>query len=172
MEDNFSGALQVAAAVVERAKESGFLNEGESLNVIAELSGTEKDFFIGLIRDLDRHLAAKEQPELSHGELSSIFSFVYARGCEAASCYLAGQQWEPDKMGMFDGKIPFYADERFTGELKKCELPAVCGGAFADFDCAGAGVDAKLALLEALKWTWRLSVHFMCALREDASERP
>ncbi len=156
--------LKVGGAILNAARENGFLEENGEFLTVEELAGVEKDFFLMLIREIDRRMKEKNEQHLTIDELSSLFAYVFTRGAEAANCYFSGQKFEMDKMGMFDGKIPFYADDRIISRLKKSALPETCGAAFLDMD--KTGLDPRLALLEALKWTWRISVHQVCEFLE------
>lgn len=159
--------LAVGGAIIGAARENGFLDPEREFLTIEELAEVEKAFFLMLICEIDRHLETEKRSHLDIDELSSLFSYVFVRGAEAANCYFSGQKFEADKMGMFDGKIPFYADDRIIPRLKRSTLPERCGAAFLDLD--KSGLDPRLALLEALKWTWRLSVHSVCEFLEKRS---
>jgi 4-alpha-glucanotransferase len=62
----------------------------------------------------------------------------------------------------FDGKAPLYADEQITGYFKKLSFPGDCAQNFWDWihsNIVPEGTDPLLALMESLKWCFRLSCH-------------
>ncbi len=148
-------ARSVGALIIGAAQEHGFL-EGP-LTVIPELAEEEKKLFVRMIAELSRRRAFSGD-ELTVDEISSLFTFVLAKAAELITCHVNGKMDEPALDGMFDGKIPLYADDRLTGYCKQCHWPETAATAFVNFDIP-RGADPLLMLFEALKWSFRVSVH-------------
>ena len=148
-------ARSVGALIIGAAQEHGFL-EGP-LTVIPELAEEEKKLFVRMIAELSRRRAFSGD-ELTVDEISSLFTFVLAKAAELITCHVNGKMDEPALDGMFDGKIPLYADDRLTGYCKQCHWPETAATAFVNFDIP-RGADPLLMLFEALKWSFRISVH-------------
>ena len=160
-----SVAAQAAAVtVIETAKKDGLLSG--PVATAPELAESEKELFLEMFRKLAERqgTAAKS---LTSDEISSLFTFVYARAAEAVGNFLAGRPNQFEFLGMFDGKVPFSADERLIGYFKsKSGFPTACAAAYWSWyhDPAVrqelAGIDPVLPLFEALKWTFRISCHY------------
>lgn len=56
----------------------------------------------------------KGEAELTADEISSLFTFVYAKAAEAVTNLVNSQPNNFDLLGMLDGKVPIYADDRLT----------------------------------------------------------
>ena len=73
------------------------------------------------------------------------------------------RKFEIEMLGLFDGKTPFYADERLAGYFKELDFPTECARGFWEYwhegGGSGSGADPVLLLAEALKWCFRLSCH-------------
>lgn len=126
------------------------------------LAEAEKELFLKMLERLgDRRKHGTEG--LSADEVSSLFTFVYARAAEAATNLVNGRANNFDLAGMLDGKIPVYAEERLVGHFKKLTLASDCAQAYLDWHAANAAdpalrdCDPVLPLFEALKWCFRLS---------------
>ena len=72
--------------------------------------------------------------------------------------------------GMFDGRVPIYADENITAEFKSSQFPGMCAANYLKFtqDEADALAETQplLLLFEALKWCFRLSCHYAVTIVE------
>ncbi len=150
-------AIQIARVIVNAAREHHFLGEGP-LAQIPELAEDEKKLFLRMFETLRRERERSGNPSLTPEEIASLFSFVTARAAEAVTQYVNRQPWEPEMLGMLDGKIPFYVDDELGGWLRELNWPGIAGAAFLDSD---SGADPLLALFEALKWTWRIAQHLV-----------
>lgn len=152
-------AMKIARTMISCAVENGYF-DGVNLDLIEELADVEKNFFIEMFRRLEKYRSENNRNELNANEISSIFSFVFARSVEAVANYNNDSKQEFDFMGMFDGKIPFYSDDKLISFAKKSLFPKFMAENFLNFmDTDADGLDPVLALFEALKWTWRLSQH-------------
>lgn len=163
--------IEIAGAIIEEARNKGYLNG--PVSVIPELAESEKLFFIFMLEEVRKHLAGNKTPELSADEIISMFTYVFARAGEAVSCWTTGQKMEFEKHGMFDGKIPMYSDEKLMQYFKQTTFPGDMTNAFfrwneenSDF-CGDNEIDPILPLFEALKWTWRLTVNFTIEYLEE-----
>ncbi len=165
MQFSRSVAAQAAAlAVIDAAKKSGILSG--PVATAPELAEAEKELFLGMFKQLGARRGTAAE-SLTSDEVSSLFTFVYARAAEAAGNFLTRQPNRFEYLGMFDGKVPISADERLIGHFKsRSDFPTACAAAYWAWyhDPAVqpelAGVDPALPLFEALKWTFRISCHF------------
>ena len=99
-------AQRAARLVIETARRSGVW-DGGALAVDPALAGMEKALFAGLF-----HAVAKRGgAELTAEEFSSMFHFVFAKSAEAAVSCWSKRPFETDVQGLFDGNIPFYAND-------------------------------------------------------------
>src|SRR5574344_1570782 len=153
------GAQMAAQCVIETAKKGGFLNG--PIAVEPALAESEHALFLKMFdavktrRDGGKH-------ELTDDEVSSMFSFVFARSAEAVTNMLNRQPDKFEMIGLFDGKIPFSSDEDLTGYFKQQTFPTDCASAFWEWyhsEGIRHGHDPILPLFEALKWTFRLGCH-------------
>ena len=154
-------ALLIGRALIQKARQEEFIDDTEFL-LIEELADVEKKFFIDLMIKTDEYLQRNGRTELTLDELSSLFTFVFAKSAEAVTNYLNKAEQKFEFWGIFDGKVPVYTDETLTGELKKSQIPKVMAQTFIDFTEENPRFkeNAKLTLFEALKWNWRLGQHF------------
>ena len=152
-------AMLVGKAMINCAVENGYFN-GVNLDLIEELAEVEKNFFIEMFRRLEKYRTDNKRNELNTNEISSLFSFVFARSVEAVANYNNDSKQDFDFMGMFDGKIPFYSDDKLISFAKKSLFPKFMAEGFLNFmEENGSDINPVLALFEALKWTWRFSQH-------------
>lgn len=152
-------AMLVGKAMINCAVENGYF-DGVNLDLIEELAEVEKNFFIEMFRRLEKYRTDNKRNELNTNEISSLFSFVFARSVEAVANYNNDSKQDFDFMGMFDGKIPFYSDDKLISFAKKSLFPKFMAEGFLNFmEKNGSDINPVLALFEALKWTWRFSQH-------------
>ena len=152
-------AMLVGKAMINCAVENGYF-DGVNLDLIEELAEVEKNFFIEMFRRLEKYRTDNKRNELNTNEISSLFSFVFARSVEAVANYNNDSKQDFDFMGMFDGKIPFYSDDKLISFAKKSLFPKFMAEGFLNFmEENGSDINPLLALFEALKWTWRFSQH-------------
>ena len=104
-------SLKVGKAMLACAIDKGYFDGGEFM-VIEELAEVEKNLFLEMFRRLEKHREYEKRNELTVDEISAMFSFVFARSVEAVVNYYNGNPQELDYMGLFDGKIPFYCDDK------------------------------------------------------------
>ena len=154
-------ALLIGRTLIAKAREQEFIDDTEFL-MIEALADVEKKFFMDLMIKTDEYLYRNNKQDLSLDEISGIFTFVFAKSAEAVTNYLNKSEQKFEFWGIFDGKVPLYTDETLTGELKKSLIPGVMAQTFIDFidENPEFKQDFKLAIFEALKWTWRLGQHF------------
>jgi hypothetical protein len=156
-------AKNIAAAIVGAAQEHGFI-DGQ-LTVVEALAEMERTLFLRMMAALRRHQQRKGSADLTLDEISSMFTFVFAKAAEILTDYVNRQVTEIDTAGLFDGKVPLYVDERMAGFLKKCEWPAVAAEAFLNREPDEA--NPLLALFEALKWCYRVSLDISIGQLEE-----
>ncbi|MDD3886183.1 MAG: hypothetical protein PHI35_04880 [Victivallaceae bacterium] len=130
-----------------------------ALTVDPALAEAEKHLLVQLLKQVHAH------GSLSHDEMASLFTFVYAKAAEAATGLFNGKIGDFEMTGVFDGKASIAADERLIGIFKqRCDFPALCAENFIDWAATEPAVrncpDPMLPLFEALKWVFRISCHF------------
>ena len=152
-------AQQAAQIIVGTARRGGFITG--PVFTAPELAESEKALMIKILSAVaDKR--KREGDALSDDTVSSMFTFVFARAAEAVTNYANRRPDDFSMMGLFDGKAPLYADEQLTGYFKSLSFPGECAQNFWDWihsDIVPAGTDPLLALMESLKWCFRLSCH-------------
>ena len=96
-----------------------------------------------------------------------MFHFVFAKSAEAAVSCWSQRPFETDVQGLFDGNIPFYANDELGEFLKAQNFPAECAQNCWDNIRRDAGCDPLLSLFEALKWCFRFGCHAGIAFLEQ-----
>ena len=152
--NNFVTSVQAQAAarcIIETARELELLNS--PVAVSNELAEAEKKLIVQMIQKMDRHMKTHGE-ELSPDEISSLFTFVFAKAAEAVTNMFNHKEQQFDLLGMFDGRIPLYADDAITAEFKSSQFPALCAQNYLEFTENEAetlaGCDPLLLLFEAL----------------------
>ena len=161
-EHTFSRSLaaQQAAQIIIAAARKGELINGPVFTAPA-LADSEKELMLKIftaVADKRR----RDGEAFSDEEISSMFSFVFARAAEAVTNFVNQQPNDFSMMGLFDGKVPLYADEKLTGYFKKLSFPGDCAQYFWDWihsEIVPENTDPLLALMESLKWCFRLACH-------------
>lgn len=169
--NNFVTSIQAQAAarcIIETARSMNLLDR--PVAVSQELADAEKILIVKMFQKMDEHMQTHGE-ELSPDEVSSLFAFVFAKAAEAVTNMFNHQEQNFDLLGMFDGRIPIYADDSITAEFKSSQFPALCTQNYLDFTEEQAdelaGCDPLLLLFEALKWCFRLSCHFAVTVVEN-----
>ncbi len=158
-----SMTAQAAALVIVNAARRTDVLRGQVATAPA-LADSEKELFLRMFRHLAERRATGVN-ELSSDEISSLFTFVFARAAEAVTNMVNGRPDDFSMLGMFDGKVPIYADDRITGAFKLSEWPQNAARAYWEWyeieadAVARRGIDPVLPLFEALKWMFRISSH-------------
>ena len=162
-------AQNTAQIIVDCARENGYLDG--PLACIPALAEEEKKLFIRMFGELRKHLADNGRADLTPDEITSLFTFLLAKAAELTVFYVSGKNEEVSMLGMFDGKIPVYADDRLLGFCRSCTWPGEAAEAFLknppEVDDEEAG-DPLLVLFEALKWSFRISCHLVIGFLEDS----
>ena len=161
-ENTFSRSLaaQHAAQVVVEAARKGEFIDGPVFTA-PELADSEKELMLKILEAVAEK-RRRDGDALTDEAVSSMFTFVFARAAEAVTNYANSRPNEFSMMGLFDGKAPLYADEQITGYFKKLSFPGDCAQNFWDWihsNIVPEGTDPLLALMESLKWCFRLSCH-------------
>ena len=161
-------ALAAARCIIETARQQGLLDY--PVAVSNELAEAEKTLIVKMFQQMDEHIKRNGE-ELTPDEISSLFTFVFAKAAEAVTNMFNHKEQQFDLAGMFDGRIPIYADDSITAEFKNSKFPFLCAQNYLDFTGAQAGhlagTDPLLLLFEALKWCFRLSCHYAVTVVEN-----
>lgn len=160
-------AQKSALCVITAAKELGLIDG--AIAVDERLAEAEKELMLKIMAELQKR---KADGNINADELSSMFTFVYARAAEAVTNLANNQKNDFDMMGLLDGKVPLCAEEILTGYFKKLDFPTVSARNFWNYYEAGLdNSDPALALFEALKWCFRLSCHLAVRCLEEHNYR-
>lgn len=160
-------AQKSALCVIVAAKELGLIDG--AIAVDERLAESEKELMLKIISAVKER---KSDGEITADEISSMFTFVYARAAEAVTNLANHQENNFDMMGLFDGKVPLCAEDILTGYFKKLDFPTVCARNFWNYYEEGLdNSDPALALYESLKWCFRLSCHLAVRCLEEHNYR-
>lgn len=161
-------AQAAARCIIETARQLGLLDA--PVAVSDELAGAEKKLIVQMFQAMDKHMQTHGE-ELAPDEVSSLFTFVFAKAAEAVTNMFNHKEQTFDLTGMFDGRIPLYADDAITAEFKSSRFPELCAANYLEFTevqaDALAGCNPLLLLFEALKWCFRLSCHLAVTVVEN-----
>ena len=161
-QNSFSRSLaaQYAAQVVIGAARKGEFIDGPIFTA-PELADSEKELMLKILTAVAEK-RRRDGDALDDDTVSSMFTFVFARGAEAVTNYANRRPNDFSMMGLFDGKAPLYADEQLTRYFKKLSFAGDCAQYFWDWihsEMVPEGTDPLLALMESLKWCFRLTCH-------------
>ena len=161
-------AQAVARCIINTARSQGLLNS--PVAVSNELAEAEKVLIVKMFQQMDEHMKTHGD-ELAADEVSSLFTFVFAKAAEAVTNMFNHKEQQFDMAGMFDGRIPLYADDAVTAEFKSSQFPMLCAQNYLEFTEEQADILAEceplLLLFEALKWCFRLSCHLAVTVVEN-----
>lgn len=171
MEQNFITSLPAQAAarcIIDTANAAGVLSG--AVTVSPRLAAAEKTLFIKMLAAMDER-RKKQGDTLEADEVSSLFTFVFAKAAEAVTNMYNNKEDKVELTGMFDGRIPIYADDQITVEFKSSPFPFSCAENYLQWVENDAqylvGCDMMLLLFEALKWCFRLSCHYAVSVVEN-----
>ena len=164
MTKNSEKFVDVAHVLINAARNKGYING--PVTVIEELAEPEKALFVRMAAAVIQYAESKPSRELCQDDVLSLFIFVYAKAGEMVC------KWRHDDKtfaavsldGMFLGQVPMSADGEmleYFSSLKLAEDMAIAFSAWCgdnpDYSETNA-VHPLLPLMEALKWTWRITV--------------
>jgi len=161
-------AQAAARCIIETARSLNLLDS--PVAVSNELAEAEKTLIVKMFQKMDEYMKQHGE-ELAPDVVSSLFTFVFAKAAEAVTNMYNHKEQEFNMDGMFDGRIPLYADDAVTSEFKSSQFPFLCAGNYLEFtenraddlaDC-----NPLLLLFEALKWCFRLSCHYAITTIEN-----
>ena len=138
-----------------------------------ELAEAEKELIIKMLAEVKRR-CDENNAVLEPDEISSLFTFVFAKAAEVVTNMYNNQENKFELAGMLDGKIPLYADDKITDEFKRSPFPFNCAQNYLEWFSVNNALlgdaDPVLLLFEALKWCFRLSCHLAIEIVEDKEE--
>lgn len=171
MEHDFFTSLPAQAAarcMIDTARAHGVL--AGAVTVSPRLADAEKTLFVKMLSAVGER-RQKQGDSLEADEISSLFTFVFAKAAEFVTNMYNNKEDNIDLTGMFDGRIPIYADDRITAEFKSSPFPFSCAENYLQWvendSQYLAGCDMLLLLFEALKWCFRLSCHYAVTIAES-----
>ena len=154
--------MNPAHYIIEAAKRNEFISG--KLPVVPELTDIEKPFLSMIAGEIRLHVESKGAASLELDEIRGLFHYVVAKGCEVVYHWHCGETFTPDADGMFDG-VPFMdVDSEMVEHFAGMGLPEGLFQAFEDWTraypdyCAENGAHPIIPLLEALKWTYRITL--------------
>jgi len=151
-----------ARAIVEKAREKGFIKG--KLTVVPELLDGEKLLFSFIAKSIRERVDSKDSEELEMQEICNLFTFVYAKGGETAFNWYNNLDFTVSPRGIFERAVPFGASSDMIEYYNGKKLPEEMFEAFQRWHgscpsfCSDNGVHPVIPLLEALKWTYRISL--------------
>lgn len=155
-------AQQSARCVIAAAETAGLL--AGQIAVDPAFADGEKTLMVAIMREL----SAKNCAELTADQVSSLFTFVFAKAAEKVTNFANGRPDQWDMLGLLDGKTPICAADQITGKFKLSSFPTDCARNFWEFYASGqTGGDTMLCLMEALKWCFRFSCHYAVSCLEE-----
>lgn len=161
-------AQAAARCIINTAQSLGLLDA--PVAVSNELAEAEKTLIVKMFKAMDEHIKTHGE-ELHPDEISSLFTFVFAKAAESVTNMFNHKEQQFDMLGMFDGRVPIYADDAITAEFKNSKFPFLCAQNYLDFtereSAMLTGCDPLLLLFEALKWCFRLSCHLAVTVVEN-----
>ena len=161
-------AQRIARALAGFAREEGFVT-GPVL-IAPEAAAAEKELFLKMFAELPRHKGNFVDGGLSGEQISSLFTFVFAKAAEtAARLYEGMTDIHLSTEGMLSGNIPIAAGELLNDFSTDQSFPDRCTTAFLELSAEAPFSAPLFALFEALKWCFRLSFHIFWTYLEEQS---
>ena len=161
-------AQAAARCIIDTARSLELLNS--PLSVSPRLAETENILFVQMLAAINEHRKIHGNT-LQADEISSLFTFVFAKAAEAVTNMYNNQEDKFELTGMLDGRIPIYADDSITAEFKSSPFPFTCAENYLQWVENDAqyltDVDPVLLLFEALKWCFRISCHLAVTVVEN-----
>ena len=161
-------AQAAARCIIDTARSLNLLNS--PVTVAPQLAETEKILFVQMLAALNEY-RKMHGDDLQADQISSLFTFVFAKAAEAVTNMYNHKEDKFDLTGMLDGRVPIYADDSITAEFKASPFPFTCAENYLQWvenDAAYlTDIDPVLLLFEALKWCFRLSCHFAVTIVEN-----
>lgn len=164
-------AQAAGRCIIETARSQGFLDE--PVMVSPRLADAEKVLIIKMFPAMEEHCKTCGE-SLHPDEVSSLFTFVFAKAAECVTNFCNGKEDNFELTGMFDGRVPIYADDNITTAFKSSQFPFLCAANYLEWTEADAenlrDCDPLLLLFEALKWCFRLSCHYAMQIVEKTHQ--
>ncbi len=156
--------IDVASALVNAARAKSYL--AGPVTVIEDLAEPEKALFVRIAAAVMQYAGNKPSGELSQDDILALFIFVYAKAGEMVFKWRHGDKGFADVSieGIFVGQVAMSANENMLEYFSKLKFAEDMAIAFSSWNednpdyCAANSVHPLLPLLEALKWTWRITV--------------
>jgi hypothetical protein len=151
-----------AKNIVEKANAKGYISG--PISVIPELMENEKLLFAAIAKIMREYVEKKERCELEDQEVYSLFLFIYAKAGETAWHWHRGDKFVIRLHGIFSNQTPFDADKEMLEHFNGMQVPYDMFEAFQEWRRNNPdyfeknSVHPALPLLEALKWTYRISI--------------
>ena len=166
--------LGIAEVIISTAQENEFLRD--SLGFVPEIFESEKMLITTISSKMREYTEMKGSEELSEDDLLSMFSFVYAKGAEVVSKWRCNQEFDFNVKGLFSGSHELYADGDLLRVMKSIPVAETLFTAFSEWYndnptfCAENDVHPIMPILEALRWTYRVSVNMAIEFFERQSK--
>ena len=150
-------AQKAARIIITAARDRGFLDG--PLATAPELGEIEKKLFLKMFSALVSEGKVSDGA-LSGVQMSSLFTFVFAKAAEtAAQIYEGVTDIELETEGMLSANVPIAAGELLNAYGAELDFPEVCMTRFVELSQEPDFEEPFLSLFEALKWCYRISFH-------------
>jgi hypothetical protein len=151
-----------AKALIEKANQKEYISG--PMPVIPELVENEKLLFSAIAKLMREYTEKKERCELDDQEIYSLFLFIYAKAGETVWHWHKGDKFSIKLHGIFSNQVPFDADKSMLEHYNSMPVPLDMFEAFQEWRRTNpdyfekTSVHPALPLLDALKWTYRISI--------------
>ena len=161
-------ARKAAVCIINAARERGFIDG--PLITAPELGEIEKQLFLKMFAALPGNGKITDCA-LSSAQMSSLFTFVFAKAAEtAAQLYEGVDKVELETEGMFSLSVPIAAGELLNNYSADLDFPSVCLERFLELSEEEDFSEPFYSLFEALKWCFRISFHIFWDYLEQQSK--
>ena len=158
-------ARKAAVCIINAARERGFIDG--PLITAPELADIEKQLFMKMFAALPQNDKITDC-SLSGPQMSSLFTFVFAKAAEtAAQLYEGVEKVELEAEGMLSGNVPVAAGELLNNYSAELDFPSVCMERFLELSKESDFTEPFYSLFEALKWCYRISFHIFWDLLDQ-----
>lgn len=161
-------ARKAAVCIINGARDRGYIDG--PLITAPELAEIEKQLFLKMFAALPQNGKISDCA-LSSDQMSSLFTFVFAKAAEtAAQLYEGVEKVELDTEGMFDLNVPIAAGELLNNYGADLDFPSVCMERFIELSQESDFTEPFYSLFEALKWSYRISFHIFWDFLEQQNK--
>lgn len=154
--------LEIAQSIVAIAKEKRYITG--PLSMSEELAESEKPLLSMILTETRKHVENKPEQELESEEIAGMFLFVYAKAIETAYHWHIEKEYVPLEIGVFGGGVTLNVSPAMQKHFDKLLVATDFYDAFQNWCdanpdyCLVHGSHPVLPIVEALKWTYRITM--------------